>query len=115
MNIYRMTAIVSTAVCGIVLVAGSASADPNYPRPNEVNHRLVNQQARIDQGVHSGQLTWRETRNLEGRDDRVYAQESRDEAFHDGHLTRGEDLRLNSELNRDSRAIYRDKHNCQTR
>ncbi|MBV9849157.1 MAG: hypothetical protein JO250_05655 [Armatimonadetes bacterium] len=100
---------------GSLLVAGTASAAVPYPHPHNVNQRLRDQHARIRQGIRSGQLTWRETRNLDRRDARVVRQEQRDRFFHNGHLTSGERRQLNHELNRDSRAIYRDKHNDRVR
>jgi hypothetical protein len=99
------------AVIALGLAPKASNADPTYPRPHEVNKRLANQNARIKQGVKSGQLTRRETRNLRLRDASIHYQEQRDRIRDNGHLTKREDVHLNRELNHTSNAIYRDKHN----
>lgn len=103
------------ALLGTVLVSGTAKASVPYHHTNSVNQRLRDQHTRIHQGVGSGQLTWRETHNLDVRDARVQRQERRDRFFHHGRLTSAERRHLNSELNHDSRTIYRDKHNRRVR
>jgi hypothetical protein len=84
---------------------------PMAAQAQDVNHRLADQHARIRQGIASGQLTRRETRNLRHRDARISARVRRDRRVHGGRLTSGERRRLNRSLNRTSRAIYRGKHN----
>src|SRR5262252_4706522 len=70
-----------------------------------INHREYNQQQRIRQGVKSGELTRRETERLEAREARIRV----DERFarRDGHVSPRERARLNRELDRTSRDIYR--------
>lgn len=103
------------AFLGLGLLPLQANAQSNHPRVNEVNHRLADQNARIRRGVRSGQLTHREAESLRLKDAKVRYQEQRDRILHHGHLTRHEDVRLNHELNHDSRSIYRDKHNSHVR
>ncbi len=79
--------------------------------PN-LDKREANQQKRIDQGVASGQLTAKETNNLDKREAKLAANETAAKA--DGKVTRAERLKLQREANRDSRAIYRKKHNERT-
>ena len=50
--------------------AASSTRD-GFGHANEVNARQGNQQARINQGVKSGQLTPGETRNVENRDNSI--------------------------------------------
>jgi hypothetical protein len=109
------------AVGGLML-AGSAAAqtatsgagpgvdDPNHPRVNEVNTREANQQDRIGNGVKDGQLSANQAAHLEHNQARIQNQEKRDMAEHNGHLTKGEQRQLNREQNRQSRQIYKDKH-----
>lgn len=80
-----------------------------------IRDRKGNQQARIAQGVHSGQLTAHETRNLERREVSINRQERAMRRAHNGHLTRADRATLNRRQNRTSRAIYRDKHNGRVR
>lgn len=99
------------AFLGLGLLPLQANAQSNHPRVNEVNRRLSDQNARIRQGVHSGELTHRETEHLRMRDAKIRYQEQRDRIRHGGHLTRHEQVRINHELNHSSKSIYHDKHN----
>jgi len=83
---------------------------PDHPRVNEVNQRLDNQQARIDQGLANGTMTGKQAARDESHDANIAKRESVDEAKHDGHLTKGEQNRLNRSENKNSRRIYRQKH-----
>jgi Ni/Co efflux regulator RcnB len=76
-----------------------------------VGQREVHQQQRIDQGVRSGQLTRGEDRRLETREYRLNTREARMRYRDGGNLTRSDRVALNRQENRDSRAIYRHKHN----
>ena len=80
-----------------------------------IHQRKENQQARIAQGVRSGQLTARETRHLEGREASINRQERHMRRVNGGRLTRANRATLNRRQNRASRAIYRDKHNAARR
>jgi len=71
--------------------------------------RETRQQARIYQGVDSGQITNREYQVLEREQGRIEARRQR--ACSDGTLTPGEACRLTRALNRASRNIWRAKHN----
>lgn len=83
---------------------------PDHPRVNEVNQRLDNQQARINQGLANGTMTGKEAARDEAHDANIAKRESVDEAKHDGHLTKAEQNRLNKSENKNSRRIYRQKH-----
>lgn len=71
--------------------------------------RETRQQARIYQGVDSGQITQGEHQRLEREQGRIEADRQR--AWADGTLTPGEACRLTREQNRASRDIWRSKHN----
>ena len=73
--------------------------------------RNVNQESRIAQGVRSGALTNREAGKLEGGQARVDRKEAR--AGADGHITAGEQRRIQGAENRQSAAIHREKHDAQ--
>jgi hypothetical protein len=91
-----------------VVILGSlpAGAEPYSPY---LDQRQINQEHRIYQGVHSGQLTPGEFRRLEHQQARINHTEARMMA--DGHLDRHERARLNRMENRSSRDIYRYRHN----
>jgi len=78
-----------------------------------VHERQEKQQERIAQGVKSGELTAKETEHLESREAKLQADKK--EAKSDGVVTHQEREKLHKEANRDSRAIYRQKHDAQTR
>ena len=78
-----------------------------------VKERQVNQQERIGQGVKSGELTPGETQRLEGREAKI--QHDKKAAKADGTVTAAERAKLHREQNRTSKAIYRQKHDGQTR
>ncbi len=77
-----------------------------------INQRKVDQQDRIAEGVRSGQLTARETTNLESREASINREEYRMRRADDGRLTGRDRAALTCRQNRVSRAIYRDKHNA---
>ncbi|MBK9444368.1 MAG: hypothetical protein IPN53_25050 [Comamonadaceae bacterium] len=99
-------------ISALALVVSSAVfAQANAPVTPVLDQKQANQQQRIDQGVASGQLNKREARRLQAREDKLAAQEAA--AKSDGVVTKKERVRLNAEANRDSRAIYRQKHDRQ--
>lgn len=90
----------------LAMFVGMSSADPVCRR---VDRREARQHLRIRQGFEHGQLTRVERRRLGAGQLRVRAMERRMKA--DGRLTVRERIRLNRALDRQSRVIYRLKHN----
>jgi hypothetical protein len=74
-----------------------------------VDQRQANQEARIQQGVQSGQLTPKETAKLEKGQAKVQAME--DKAKADGTVTAKERAKLAKAQDKQSKKIYRKKHN----
>lgn len=83
-------------------------------QPITERDRAANQQARIGNGVKSGQLTAHETGNLEHRDASINHQAAADRAANGGHLTPQEHQQINQRQNNVSNSIYQDKHNAAT-
>ncbi|RYE90716.1 MAG: hypothetical protein EOO37_02265 [Cytophagaceae bacterium] len=77
------------------------------------NARERHQKGRINQGVASGELTRREAARMRGREAGLTAQKRAAKA--DGVVTREERQDIRRTENRDSRAIYRQKHDAQVR
>ena len=71
--------------------------------------RNINRQSRIEQGVQNGSLSNNEVSNLERGQARVDRAEAR--AGADGHITANEQARIQHKENRQSRKIFREKHN----
>jgi hypothetical protein len=99
---------VATASVLFTLAAAAQTAPP----PGTAGHRKVNQQARIAQGVKSGQLTAHETGNLETREASVNKEERNMRAADNGKLTAADRTALNNRQNKISNSIYKDKHNA---
>jgi len=70
------------------------------------------QQQRIAQGVKSGQLTPRETANLEGKERAINGEVRADRRANGGTLTAGERAQVNAQHQNLSKQIYIDKHNA---
>lgn len=75
--------------------------------------RNINQQSRIEEGVQSGQLTNREAARLERGQAKVDRAEAR--AGADGHVTAGEQARIQHRENAQGQHIYSKKHNGRQR
>src|SRR2546423_743972 len=92
----------------IAAVALPAAAQTATPR---VDARQANQEARIQQGVQSGQLTSKEAAKLEKGQARVQAMENKAKA--DGKVTPKERAQLAKAQNKQSRKIAKQKHDRQ--
>ena len=110
--INKSKALVLASLCLTALGTSFSMAQtvPDHPRVNEVNQRLDNQQARINQGLAKGTMTGKQAARDEAHAANIAKRESVDEAKHNGHLTKGEQNRLNKSENKNSRRIYKQKH-----
>lgn len=90
----------------------NAATQSTSPTPkSEVGARQENQQERIANGVKSGQLTAGEAAHLERNEARINNEVRNDRAANGGKLTAQQKAKINRQMNRESRQIYRDKHN----
>lgn len=88
------------------------TGDPNSASSQRMQadvQRNINQQSRIQQGVQTGSLSNKEVSRLEGGQARVNRAEAR--AGADGHVSAGEQRRIQHKENKQSRQIVREKHN----
>lgn len=97
--------------CALPALAQTAPPGKDPAATPGIDQRLSNQEKRIEQGTASGRLTEREANRLEARHDRTEADLAA--AKSDGKVTKAERKALHRELNRDSRAIARQKHDRQ--
>ena len=79
-----------------------------------MNARQDRQQNRINQGVHSGQLTARETSHIEHNETAIHNEVRNYLEANGGHLTAAEHNHVEHQQNQESRQIYHDKHNAKT-
>jgi hypothetical protein len=77
-----------------------------------IDKRQANQERRIEQGEKSGALTQKEAARLEKGRARV--QKMEDKAVADGKVTAKERARIEKAQDRQSKKIYRQKHDKQT-
>jgi CRISPR/Cas system-associated endoribonuclease Cas2 len=113
MSFNKLTLI--SASLASVLVVGPVSAafaenawERAHPRRDQVNDRLQNQNHRINQAYHEGELTRTQARQLH-RDDHQIRQEERYMASQNGgHITRAEQRVLNQQENGVNRQFGRD-------
>ena len=119
-QITRMMLAVALCLLPVSLVQAKGPGNPigapgskfakDHPRRNEVNKRVANQRARINQGVKSGKLTQQQGKQLKADDRAIKQQEHADVKANGGHLTKSEQKQFNQEENTDSRLIRDEKH-----
>ena len=97
-----MRTLIAAALLAAVAAPAFAQSTP------QIDRRQYNQERRIDQGVHNGTLSKREARRLDRNQRHVDAMENR--AKRDGVVTRRERARMQVAQDRQSRKIYRQKH-----
>ncbi|MEI7668862.1 MAG: hypothetical protein WCJ33_02120 [Pseudomonadota bacterium] len=103
--------IIMISFASAILVASSAFAqEENKTRVNQIENRIDNQEQRINKGIADGNLTKGQARRDERRTDRVEKELKRDEAKHDGHITKREEHRMNNQLNHNSEHIHHQNH-----
>ena len=98
------------AAAGIAAVALPAFAQTDSTR--RIDKRQANQERRIEQGEKSGALTQKEAARLEKGQARIQRME--DKAAADGRVTAKERRRIEKAQDRESKKIYREKHDKQT-
>lgn len=114
MNLKTLFAVLTLSVGGLAMAQTPAPTTPKDPAATpKLDQREAKQQKRIDQGVASGQLNAKETNRLDKREAKLAADEAA--AKVDGKVTRAERRKLQREANRNSKAIYKLKHNKQTK
>jgi hypothetical protein len=84
-------------------VLAQDTATPNLTK------RQIQHQKRIGEGIKSGELTAKEAANLELGEAKIQADKRAAKA--DGVVTDAERAKLHAQENRNSRKIYRKKHN----
>lgn len=111
MNVRTLLMTASAALVFAAPAMAQTSAAANATVTSE-DQRNVNQQDRIESGLKSGQLNAHETAKLENGEARIDRTEARDEK--NGTLTAAEKARIQTLQNKESTAIYDQKHDAQT-
>ena len=112
-----MRRFILSVVTGTAFMLGGAfaqsaqTAPPTTGQEAEQHHdRMENQRDRIQQGVKSGNLTHQQARTLANQDRRLKGEAQNMKAKNGGKLSQGQESRINRQMNRQSRRIYRAKH-----
>jgi hypothetical protein len=98
----------------VAVLSSTAFAQTNAYQRHHIAARKGNQQARIAQGVRSGQLTPRETSRVEHQEAGINREEHGMRAQDNGHLTAQDRHTLARQQNQESHRIYSQKHDGQT-
>jgi len=93
------------------IYADKHNANTAHYGNNKVGQRRENQQDRIANGIRSGQLTPRETANLENKEQGVNKEVAGMRQANGGKLTKGDKAVVNHQQNKLSKQIYNKKHN----
>jgi len=97
---------IAALFAGLAMLAGMGQA--------QVVNRQVQQQKRIKRGVATEQLTKEEAAKLERKEAATNRQIERDRVD-GGRMTASERAKANRQLNRNSKQIYKEKHDEQKR
>ncbi len=109
-RIVKLALAASLATAFAVPVFAQTTAPVPNPTASDVQ-RNVNQQQRIEDGLKSGQLNTREAGKLERGEAKVEKMEAN--AAKNGTVSAREQRRITAAQNRESKAIYNQKHDAQ--
>ena len=104
-----MKHIMTSMMMGALLMGGAS----DVLAQNEINQRQRNQQKRIGNGVENGSLTPAETARLEKQEAAIHHEVKTERKANGGTLTAQERRQVNRQQNRESKRIYRQKHDSQ--
>jgi hypothetical protein len=100
------TIALSIAFAGITVVdAMAGNWGQNHPRREQVNDRLQNQNRRINQELHEGEITKGQAHQLRSEDRAIRSEERSMSKLNHGHITPAEQKSLNQQENAVSKQI----------
>lgn len=103
------TALAATLFVGFTAIALPSSAqqkfDKTHPRRAQVNSRLNNQNARVDNKVANGKMSKGEAAKIHSQDHSIRKEERRDAAANNGHITKAEQQHINHQQNQVNKEI----------
>lgn len=108
--------LIAIAITGLLTATafGDTTTTPTK-RPHHIQQRKHNQQARIHEGVKSGELTKGEAKHIEKQEHALNKEERQMRKENGGKLTAADRAKLNRQQNHLSKEIYKDKHNNKKR
>ena len=108
-----MRKILALSALAAIVVVMPVSALAQTTKTPVITERQIDQQARIKQGVNSGELNRRETARLEAEQAKIQAEKKIAKA--DGKVTPRERAKIQHDQNKASRHIIKQKHDTQKR
>lgn len=106
--------LIALAITGLLATTAFADADATK-KPLTIQQRKHHQQARIREGVKSGELTKGEAKHIEKQEHALNKEEHQMRKADGGKLTAADRAKLNRQQNHLSKEIYKDKHNNKKR
>lgn len=95
---------------GSTPVTDTPAMDPGHPRINEVEKRIDKQEKRVDSLEDAGKITseqaYKDKERLAKQEEKL----KEDAEKHNGHITKGEQHRLNKSLNKNNRIGAKQVH-----
>ena len=112
MNKFVWTLAASTLLASSGLAfAQTPDASPT-PRVDQVEQHLQNQETRVNNAEAAGKITPAQAAKDDAKDAKVADKLSKDEAKHNGHITKGEQKHLNKKLDKNGKKItHQEKKN----
>ena len=108
-----MKRLAMSMVMGAMLLGAVTAALADDPPKGTINERQRNQQKRIGEGVENGSLTPAETTRLEKQEAAIHNEVKQERKENGGKLTPQERRQVTRQQNRESKRIYRQKHDGQ--
>ena len=108
----RTSLLITALIVSLFCWSVSAQEQTAAPKTPKIAKKQIQQQARINQGVKSGELTKGETVRLEKEQGKIQAEKL--QAKSDGKVTPQERKKIRHDQRKASRNIYRAKHNDKT-
>jgi len=109
----RSSLMITALAISLFCYCASAQEQTSPPKTPKIAKKQIHQQARIKQGVKSGELTKGETAGLEKEQGKIQAEKL--QAKSDGKVTPQERKKIRRDQRKASRDIYRAKHNDETK
>ena len=116
-NLSMAVLAVSLLVPAAFVRADTAATNPahptfaqKHPRRAQVNHRVKNQEKRINKDLASGKITEQQADQLKANDKAIKQQERADVKANGGYLTKDQQKQLNQEENANSKLIKDEAH-----
>jgi hypothetical protein len=92
-------------LCSVSNVSAQTDWQKAHPRRTQVNDRLNNQNARIHNERKEGEISGAQAKQLHKEDHNIRKEERNMAAEHNGHITKGEQNKINRQENRVSNQI----------